>query len=98
MGGDAQDAAIGVAAPVAGGRRLALFLEREEALFNERDRIGRPPAARWTAAASAERLARVGRVAIAVDLIARWGDEFPIEALGAIERKRASVRLAWSPE
>jgi hypothetical protein len=91
MGGDAREIVVAAAAPLPEARRARVFAGREEALF-----LSRPSAANlWTLAASVEGVARAGRAALAVDIIARWGRDYPIDLLGPIERLRASARVTW---
>ncbi len=93
MGGDAREIVVAAAAPLPGARRARVFAGREEALFSSR-----PSAAEvWTLAGSVEGVARAGRAALAVDVIARWGRDYPIDLLGPIERLRASARVTWRP-
>ncbi len=93
MGADAREIVVAAAAPLPGARRARVFAGREAALYSSRPSA----AAVWTLAASVEGVARAGRAALAVDVIARWGRDYPIDLLGPIERLRASARVTWRP-
>lgn len=93
MGGDARDIVVEAAAPLPGGRRVLAFAGREEALFSSRP----SPAEAWMIGGSMEDVVRAGGAALAVDFIAQWGRDYPIDVLGSIERLRATLRVAWRP-
>jgi len=93
MGSDANDATLALAAPLPRGRRLRALAGRRAALFTERDQ----PATEWSIATSVENVWRRGRAALAADLLVRWGNDWPTERLGAIERRRVSLRWTWTP-
>ncbi|MFN0152500.1 MAG: capsule assembly Wzi family protein [bacterium] len=93
MGSDANDATLALAAPLPRGRRLRALADRRGALFTEREQ----PATEWSVAASAENLWTRGRAALAADILLRWGNDWPTARLGAIERRRVSLRWTWTP-
>lgn len=93
MGADASDATLALTAPLPCGRRLRALADRRATLFTERDQ----PATEWSLAASVENLWRRGRAALAADILVRWGNDWPTDRLGAIERRRASLRWTWAP-